>query len=102
MVITLDFESSDPGSNPGRTFFSLTRQKIHGTVTYNRDLTSAVCSLSPATGFPCSVAGLRGGTPFLNIPVTSPYGEVAVTTEPLNETEDQQFLLTDRTMANVS
>ena len=21
MVITLDFESSDPGSNPGRTFF---------------------------------------------------------------------------------
>ena len=22
MVITLDFESSDPGSNPGRTFFA--------------------------------------------------------------------------------
>ena len=23
MVITLDFESSDPGSSPGRTFFSV-------------------------------------------------------------------------------
>ena len=26
MVITLDFESSDPGSNPGRTFFCLVFQ----------------------------------------------------------------------------
>ena len=25
MVITLDFESSDPGSNPGRTFFFILR-----------------------------------------------------------------------------
>ena len=27
MVITLDFESSNPGSNPGRTFFFLYHQK---------------------------------------------------------------------------
>ena len=62
MVITLDSESSDPGSNPGRTFFfiTITTKKKNSTIKCcSKFLIYAIPSLNSAITSPCSVAGLR-------------------------------------------